>query len=145
MARWMVLLAGILVAQVVPTWAAEPESTPKKPTTSKEIPTGKPTSADLDFFESKVRPLLAERCYGCHSAQKKQEGLLALDSRTGWEKGGASGPALQPGNPDKSLLIKAVRYAGLEMPPNKKLDPKEIAILEQWVKMGAPDPRTGAA
>src|ERR1700693_5975465 len=142
MARWMVLHAGLLVALVVPIWAAEPESTPKKPTTPQEVPAGKPTSAGLAFFEAKVRPLLAEHCYRCHSAQTKQKGQLVLDTRAGWEKGGESGPALQPGNPDKSLLIKAVRHAGPQMPPNKKLDLKEIAILEQWVKMGAPDPRT---
>ncbi|MEQ1860201.1 MAG: DUF1553 domain-containing protein [Chthoniobacteraceae bacterium] len=97
------------------------------------------------FFEKKVRPLLAERCLDCHSADKKVKGGLRLDTREGWAQGGDSGPAIVPGEPDKSLFITAVRYTDvdLQMPEKRKLPDAEIAILEQWVKMGAPDPRSG--
>lgn len=101
----------------------------------------------MEFFEKKVRPLLVERCYECHSPDKKVKAGLRLDTREGWVKGGDTGPAIVPGEPDKSLLISAVRYKDrdLQMPEKRKLPDEEIAILEQWVKMGAPDPRTGAA
>lgn len=100
-----------------------------------------------DFFESKVRPLLIERCYECHAVGKKTKGGLALDSRAGWQKGGDNGPAIVPGKPDDSLLIKAVRYEDpdLSMPPKKRLSAEEVAVLTEWVKMGAPDPREAAA
>jgi hypothetical protein len=108
-------------------------------------------SSPLDFFESRVRPVLVEHCYKCHSTEaEKVKGELYLDTRDGVLKGGVSGPAIVPGDPDKSLLIKAVRYtdAELQMPPQKgggeKLSPEQIADLEAWVKMGAPDPRTNA-
>ena len=107
-----------------------------------------PAFADegLDFFEKKVRPLLAERCLDCHSEAKKVKGGLRLDLREGWVKGGDSGPAIVPGEPDKSLFITAIHYTDrdLQMPEKRKLPDAEIAIFEQWVKMGAPDPRTGA-
>ena len=98
------------------------------------------------FFEKKIRPLLAEHCYECHAVGKKTKGGLALDSRAGWEKGGDSGMTLVPGDPEASLLIKAVRYKDKEfqMPPKRKLSDSQIADFEAWVKMGAPDPRTGA-
>ncbi len=101
----------------------------------------------LDFFEKRVRPLLAERCLECHSVEKKVKGGLRLDTRDGWLKGGDTGPAIVPGEPDKSLLITAVRYTDrdLQMPENRKLPAAEIAVLEEWVKLGAPDPRTGGA
>ena len=98
----------------------------------------------LEFFEKEVRPLLVEHCYECHSAgAEKLKGGLYLDSREGWMKGGDTGPALVPGQPDRSLLIEAVRYgnADLEMPPKNKLADRHIAILEKWVSVGAPDPR----
>src|SRR5688500_10015932 len=97
------------------------------------------------FFEKKVRPLLAERCVECHGGGKKMKGGLRLDTRDGWVSGGDSGPAIVPGKPDQSLLITAVRYTDpdLQMPEKRKLPDAEIAILEQWVAMGAPDPRTG--
>jgi len=78
-------------------------------------------SRDLEFFEAKVRPLLAEHCYDCHGGEKTKGGL-ALDTRAGWQKGGDSGAAIVPGKPEESLLIKAVRYEDedLAMPPKKK-------------------------
>ncbi|MFO1022838.1 MAG: DUF1549 domain-containing protein [Planctomycetales bacterium] len=99
---------------------------------------------EATFFTQKVLPLLQQRCFQCHShATKKAKGGLVLDTRSGWEKGGDSGPSLQPGNLEKSLLIQAVRYQDpdLQMPPDAKLPAAEIAILEQWVKTGAYDPR----
>src|SRR6266540_1413725 len=104
--------------------------------------------AGVDFFERKVRPVLVQRCYECHSqtAKKKRGGLL-LDSRDGVRKGGDSGPAIVPGRPDESRLIKAIRYTdeNLHMPPKGKLPDTVIADLETWVKMGAPDPRDVAS
>src|SRR3954454_2345300 len=98
------------------------------------------------FFESKIRPVLVKECYSCHSAQTKKgpkAGLL-LDSRAGLLKGGLSGKVIVPGKPVESLLIKALQGDGVaEMPPKGKLSDVIIADFEKWVKMGAPDPRTG--
>jgi hypothetical protein len=102
-----------------------------------------PDPAGIEFFEKKVRPVLADACYSCHSAKSaKLKGNLLLDSREGWLKGGDQGPALVPGDPDKSLLIRAVRHAEPEfkMPPKQKLSDAQIAALVAWVKMGAPAP-----
>src|SRR5687767_3847868 len=98
----------------------------------------------LQYFEQKVRPLLAERCLECHSAEKKIKGGLRLDLKDGWVQGGDSGPAIVPGDTKGSLLLKAVHYEDdhYQMPPKKKLAEAEIAVLEEWVKMGASDPRT---
>lgn len=107
--------------------------------------------AKTEFFERRVRPLLAERCEKCHSAAEgKAKGDLTLDSRSGWEKGGEHGPALVAGKPADSLLLKAVSYTDddLRMPPKKeggKLRDEEIAVLRQWIADGAVDPRTGGA
>ncbi len=101
---------------------------------------------DMTFFESRVLPVLQSRCYECHSHEGKIKGGLALDLKSGWQTGGDTGPAIVPGNPDRSLLIQAVRYADpdREMPPKGKLAAGEIEVLEKWVAMGAPDPRTSA-
>ncbi len=102
----------------------------------------------MEFFERKIRPILTDDCYKCHSQDSvKIKGGLLLDSRDGLLKGGDTGPAIKPGDPDQSLLIKAVRYTDkdLQMPPkDKKLSPEKIAALEAWVRMGAPDPRVAA-
>ena len=100
----------------------------------------------LKFFENEVRPLLANRCYECHS-EKKQKGSLRLDHISYITKGGDSGAALIAGNPDESLIIQAIRYKDpdFEMPPKEKLPEKEIAVLEKWVKLGAPWPKTDAS
>jgi hypothetical protein len=103
----------------------------------------------VEFFESKVRPILVEHCYKCHSTEAgKSKGDLLLDTRDALRKGGVTGAALIAGDPDKSLLIEAVRHGSedLQMPPTEeggKLAPEKIAALEAWVRMGAPDPRTG--
>jgi hypothetical protein len=102
--------------------------------------------AGVAFFEEHVRPLLAEHCYRCHSRQAKTlRGGLLLDSKAGWAKGGDNGPALVPGDPDRSLLIRAVRYQGdVKMPPKGRLSDKQVDLLVRWVRMGAPDPRDGS-
>ncbi len=106
------------------------------------------TPADRDFFEKKVRPLLVAECQKCHSTQaKKQRGGLLLDSRSALLKGGDSGPAVIAGQPDKSLLIRAVHYRDvrLQMPPTGKLASHQLAVLEEWVRRGVPFPESGPA
>jgi mono/diheme cytochrome c family protein len=107
-----------------------------------------PDRAGIDYFEKHVRPVLVESCYSCHSAdaEKGFKGGLLLETRDSLLKGGDSGPAIIPGDPEKSLLVKAIRYgdADLQMPPKgKKLSDQQIEDLVAWIKMGAPDPRTG--
>lgn len=102
--------------------------------------------AGVAYFETHIRPLLVDHCYKCHSSKsKKIKGGLVLDVKDGWVKGGDTGPAIVPGDVEKSLLIESVRYENIdiEMPPKKKLPDHLIAKLEKWVEMGAPDPRTG--
>src|SRR5260370_22123029 len=112
--------------------------------------TPKPDAEGSEFFEKKIRPVLTERCYQCHSAQsEKLKGGLLLDSRAGLLKGGDDGPVIVPHEPEKSLLIKAIRYADkdLQMPPKHQLSEEQVNDFIAWVKMGAPDPRepTGPA
>jgi hypothetical protein len=108
------------------------------------------TPQATEFFENKIRPLLFNRCYSCHS-DKNQQGGLRLDGREQMLKGGGHGAALVAGDPDKSLLIQAVNYTGaLKMPPTGKINADESTALTAWVKMGAPWPagkgaQTGAA
>lgn len=105
------------------------------------------STADLQFFETKIRPVLTEQCYQCHSHQADRiKGKLMLDSRDAVLLGGVTGPALVPGKPDDSLLIQAIRYTDedLMMPPKDhggKLNEQQIADLTEWVRRGAPDPR----
>jgi hypothetical protein len=96
------------------------------------------TPEQSEFFEKQVRPILVERCYSCHSANTAQSGLR-LDSRAALLAGGARGPAAVPGQPDKSLLLTALAYsdAKLQMPPQGRLKPAEIAVLTDWVAKGA--------
>src|SRR5581483_11666970 len=101
-----------------------------------------PAAEGHEFFEGKIRPVLVKHCYSCHSAQsKKLKGGLRLDTRAAMRKGGESAPVIVPGQPGKSLLIQALRYDGLQMPPSRKLPDAVIADFEKWVTMGAPDPR----
>lgn len=107
--------------------------------------------ADQEFFETKIRPILVERCYKCHSHDAdKVKGGLMLDTREGLLAGGDSGDAVVPGKPDDSLIIQAIRYTDpdLQMPPKGKADrlsDQEVADFVEWVRRGAPDPRTGVA
>jgi hypothetical protein len=115
-------LASITAAVVVGAWAQSP---------------------GLDRFEKKVRPILAANCYACHSASAAApQGGLLLDSRRGIERGGNSGALIQPHDPERSLLLRAVRHteSKLKMPPGKPLAAEAIAELEHWVREGAPLP-----
>ena len=92
---------------------------------------------DEQLFESKVRPLLIERCHKCHAGDETKGGLR-LDSRTAALQGGDTGPAVIPGKPDQSLLLQAVRHeSGLQMPPDGKLSPGQIEALDKWIRDGA--------
>ena len=129
--KWIITILGIVFCSLRIARASEP------------------AASGMAFFESKVRPLLIDHCYDCHSGDNTKGGL-SLETKAAWSKGGDSGPAIVPGNPDESLVIQAVRYtdADLAMPPQKKggkLSPDKIAVLEEWVKMGAPDPRETVA
>lgn len=99
-----------------------------------------------DLFSSKIEPRLKQRCFECHSHEQKIKGGLALDSKSGWEKGGGSGSAIIPGKPEAGLLIQAVSHVekDLKMPPKKMLAASEIALLTEWVRQGAPIPRVAA-
>jgi len=100
------------------------------------------TEPGVDFFERKIRPVLVEHCYECHSAVAKQiKGKLRLDSRPGMRRGGESGRSVVPGNPGQSLLLKALRHESLEMPPKGKLPAAVIGDFETWIRQGAADPR----
>ncbi|MCI0744538.1 MAG: PSD1 and planctomycete cytochrome C domain-containing protein [Verrucomicrobia subdivision 3 bacterium] len=103
----------------------------------------------VDFFEKKIRPVLVERCYKCHSASsEKLKGGLLLDTREGMLKGGETGkPAIVPGDPEASLLIEAIRYQNedLQMPPKERLTERQVADFVAWINAGAADPRTNRA
>jgi hypothetical protein len=125
---------------------------PKKDFAKKEEPkpsaTEKPTADQLAFFEKKIRPILVGQCYQCHSEEaKKDKGGLLLDTRQGIRAGGDNGPAVVPGSPTKSLLIKAIKQtdATLKMPPKSKLSDDVVADFEKWIATGAADPREGKA
>ncbi len=115
------------------------------------INANEPDARGVAFFEKKIRPVLVQHCYRCHSveAQKKRRlrGGLLVDSRTGLLKGGDTGPAVVPGKASKSLLLEALHYKNedLQMPPSEKLPDDVIADFTRWVIMGAPDPRDGKA
>ena len=131
-----------------------PGGTVARPDAPKEKPSGKDTAEAAitpeqeKFFEAKIRPVLATQCGKCHaSTAEKVRGGLTLDSREALRLGGDSGPAIVPGNPDESLLIRAIRYHDdeLQMPPKTKLPDSVVADFEAWVEMGAPDPRIAPA
>lgn len=114
-------------------------------TSAAEDSSAGPSAADLEFFESKIRPLLAARCFECHAAKVK--GGLRLDGREAILSGGDSGPALVPNKPDESLLIEAIEYGqgSPQMPPRGKLPQGEIDLLTEWVRRGAPFPDSADA
>jgi Protein of unknown function (DUF1553)/Protein of unknown function (DUF1549)/Planctomycete cytochrome C len=98
----------------------------------------------LEFFETRIRPILIEHCYRCHStAAKNVRGELLLDSRESSRVGGESGPAVVPGSPEDSLLLSALQHDSFEMPPDRKLPENVIADFEKWIRDGAEDPRVG--
>jgi len=127
--------------------APKPETAKSEPAKPPAPKADQPTADGLAFFEKKIRPVLADKCYKCHAADaEKIKGGLVLDTRQGIRKGGDTGPAVVPGDVPGSLLAEALHYGNkdLQMPPEKaggKLPDEVIADFEQWIKMGAPDPR----
>ena len=105
------------------------------------------SAAQLEHFETKIRPLLAKRCFECHGPDAKEaEGGLRITSRGALLKGGDTGPAIVPGKPDESILIDAINYGEVyEMPPDSKMPADEIALLTEWVKQKAPWPKVNDA
>lgn len=102
-------------------------------------------ASGIQFFENKIRPVLAAKCYECHSADSsKVKGGLLLDTRYNLRKGGDSGPVIQLKDPEESLLIKAIKHDGISMPPKGKLAADVVDDFVHWIKLGAPDPREGA-
>ncbi len=102
------------------------------------------TPAATEYFEKEIRPVFADKCYGCHSSKLKSPmGGLVLDTKTGLKKGGNGGPVLVPGDPASSRLLQALTYkqTELRMPPTGKLPDEKIAAFEKWIAAGAPDPR----
>lgn len=113
------------------------------------VAAAEPQAADVEFFEKRIRPVLAEHCYSCHSADAKQQqklkGGLLLDTRDGSRSGGDTGPAVVPKDAGRSLLLAALRHqGGLEMPPTGKLPDAVIADFAHWIETGAVDPRDGS-
>jgi mono/diheme cytochrome c family protein len=129
---------------------------PAPPVKKPEPPAGDPPAVPLAraeadakglaFFETKIRPVLVQHCYQCHSAEAEQakrlQGGLRLDSREGLRKGGDSGPIFVAGNVKDSLLLQSLKHEGLKMPPKGKLSEEIIGDFTRWLEMGAPDPRT---
>lgn len=123
-----IALFSLVVSAYVPTFASEQPAAPEL------------TAEERKFFETHIRPLLVKRCVDCHGPDE-QSSNLRLDLRaSAIERGGDSGPAIEPGKPDHSLLMEAVRWESFEMPPEEQLPAEEIALLERWIKMGAPWP-----
>lgn len=100
----------------------------------------------IAFFEKRIRPVLVEHCYGCHSREAgKQQGGLLLDSPDGMRRGGDSGAAVVPRDAEQSLLLEAIRYESFEMPPEGRLPDRVVADFEHWIEAGAADPRPSTA
>jgi len=109
-----------------------------------EPATEMPTAAQLEFFETKIRPVLVQHCYKCHSEDSDSvKGGLLLDSRKAIQVGGDSGPGVVPGEPDESVVLSAMRYESFEMPPKGKLSDEVLQDFATWIKQGAADPREG--
>ena len=100
-----------------------------------------PPPQGIAFFEAKIRPVLAKRCYTCHGGPAQGKGGLKLDNKARLRTGGSSGSPIDLENPEESLLLAAIRYEGPSMPPSGKLPEETIADFAKWIKMGAPDPR----
>lgn len=127
--RRLLLLIGLCIAALI--------ALPRERAGSQESPTF--DAASVEFFQTKVKPLLEARCFECHGPDTKVlKGGLSLASRAAMLRGGDSGAAIVPGKPDESLLVKAVKYIDFEMPPKSRLPDGEVAILAEWVKRGAP-------
>jgi hypothetical protein len=126
--RWFLALGALYVC--APVFAADPVV--------------KPSAAQIEYFETKVRPLLAEHCYSCHGAKKQSAGLR-FDTSAGLRAGADDGPVLVPGDPAKSRLVKSVKREGdYPMPPKTSLPADATAVLTEWVKAGAAFPDDAA-
>ncbi len=137
----VILILSLFLSAIPAVGQAGPPATKQTPVVAND-PEG------IKFFEKQIQPILVEHCFSCHSTKAiKVRGQLLLDTRRGVAKGGEGGPIIVAGQPDKSRLIAALRWAdpSLQMPPKKKLSAEQIEKFEQWVKLGAPDPRDGPA
>ena len=124
--RWTIAVAAMLGVGALPVFSAE------------NIP-----ADQLEFFESRIRPILVDNCYKCHSkSENRARGGLYVDTKQALLSGGDSGAAIVPGNPAASLMIKALKYTDpdMEMPPTGKLPDFVIRDFETWIRNGAPIP-----
>jgi hypothetical protein len=158
--RLVMLGGGLLLASwitIPPEMSAQPPPDPKPAAQKAEVVEDKEgafaekpaTPEQIAFFEKSIRPVLVRECYTCHSmSAEKIKGGLRLDTREGMLTGGKTGPAIVPGDPKKSLLLKALSHEDVDLsmppPPKKKLSDDIIADFEKWITMGAPDPRDGS-
>src|SRR5215207_3434485 len=135
---WMLLAALPLAFQVGSEVSGQALRPGSRLTTARPSAQAAPAANTSEFFEARVRPVLAANCYDCHADERM--GGLRLDSREALLKGGRSGAAMVPGDPDKSLIIQAVLQTSdkLKMPKGGRLRPDEIAALTEWVRAGAP-------
>ncbi len=142
----LALLPVIAAMGIAVTAGAQPKVMPGRPKITPGATEPRPSKEGVDFFEKKIRPVLVHNCYKCHSGDvAKAKGHFVLDTHDGLRKGGDTGEVISPKHPDKSLLIEAIKYEGLEMPPEGQLPDEVIEDFEKWVEMGAPDPRIGKA
>ena len=143
-----VLFSALLVSSLISTAEAQGKPQSQLESLGESPPEVKDSQESLAFFESKIRPVLVEQCYSCHSQEAatkgKLKGGLYLDSRDGMLRGGDTGPALSSEHTEESLILKALRYEEYEMPPTGKLSVKIIEDFERWVAQGAIDPRRAA-
>ena len=143
-----VLFSALLVSSLISTAEAQGKPQSQLESLGESPPEVKDSQESLAFFESKIRPVLVEQCYSCHSQEAatkgKLKGGLYLDSRDGMLRGGDTGPALSSEHTEESLILKALRYEEYEMPPSGKLSANIIEDFERWVAQGAIDPRRAA-
>ena len=143
-----VLFSALLVSSLISTAEAQGKPQSRLESLGESPPEVKDSQESLAFFESKIRPVLVEQCYSCHSQEAatkgKLKGGLYLDSKEGLQRGGDTGPALSSEHTEESLILKALRYEEYEMPPSGKLSVKIIEDFERWVAQGAIDPRRAA-
>ncbi len=143
-----VLFSALLVSSLISTAEAQGKPQSRLESLGESPPVVQDSQESLAFFESKIRPVLVEQCYSCHSQEAatkgKLKGSLYLDSRDGMLRGGDTGPALSSEHTEESLILKALRYEEYEMPPSGKLSANIIEDFERWIAQGAIDPRRAA-
>ena len=143
-----VLFSALLASSLISTAEAQGKPQSRLESLGESPPVVQDSQESLAFFESKIRPVLVEQCYSCHSQEAatkgKLKGGLYLDSKEGLQRGGDTGPALSSEHTEESLILKALRYEEYEMPPSGKLSVKIIEDFERWVAQGAIDPRRAA-